>query len=114
MNIGLYVGSDSRRKQMRDDLEALFNANDIFSAKVSSIKVDASLVASVKTPAKLEQIISKDQPVKPGDLLVIEWKSLKDEILVTSDRTIFISENVGKWCEAISNLQLLLILPTSH
>lgn len=82
---------------MIDDLQSLSDSNDVFQAQISGISVDASQVAGIKTPAKLEQIITKNYEVKPGNLLIIEWKNLEDEILVSSDRTIFISEKVCKF-----------------
>lgn len=97
MNIGLFVSNENRRKLISEDLESLFQTNDVFKARVNIIELNPPDVANVKTPAKLEQLIMKHYEVKPGNLLIVEWKSLQDEILVTSDRTIFISDRVGKF-----------------
>ena len=94
MNIGLYISSENRRKIISEDLESLIGTNEIFSAHVTGINVDLAQVANVKTPARLEQLIVKQFTVKPGNLLIIEWKNLEDDILVSSDRTIFISDRV--------------------
>lgn len=100
MDIGIYISNENRKKLVTEDLEALFGTNDIFKAHVTSINVDASQAASIKTPVKLEQLVMKHYEVKAGNLLIVEWKNQEDEILVTSDRTIFISEKVCKylWC----------------
>jgi GPI-anchor transamidase subunit S len=97
MNIGLYVSNENRRKLISEDLESLFSSNEIFGAHVTAINVDASQVANIKTPVKLEQLIMKQYEVKPGNLLIIEWKNLEDDILVSTDRTIFISDKVGEF-----------------
>lgn len=81
---------------MIEDLEALFASNDIFKAKVVSVDANPSDIGNVKTPAKLEQLITKHHQTKPGDLLIIEWGSLEDDVLVSSDRTIFISDKAGE------------------
>jgi hypothetical protein len=82
---------------MTKNLAGLFQSNDIFKAHVTGVNIDADTVASIKTPAKLEQLILKQYQLKPGNLLIIEWKNLEDEIVVTSDRTILISEKVGEY-----------------
>lgn len=81
---------------MIEELEVFFSSNDIFKAQISGIDIDASQIATIKTPVKLEQLVVKHHEVKPGNLLIIEWKNLEDEILVTSERTIFISDKVCK------------------
>ena len=96
MNIRVFIANDNRKKKIIDELELLFDSNDIFKAKISGVDVEPSEVANVKTPAKLEKLITKHHETRPGDLLIIEWKSLEDDILVSSDRTIFVSEKVGK------------------
>lgn len=96
MEIGLFIANDDRKKLLIEDLEALFASNDIFKARVAGINIDPSQVANIKTPVKLEQLVMKHYEVKPGNLLIIEFKNLEDEILVTSDRTIFISDKVGE------------------
>jgi hypothetical protein len=96
MNIGLFIGNENRRKMIADDLESLFGTNEIFSAKVTGINADASQVSGIKTPARLAQLIMKQFTVMPGNLLIIEWKNLEDDVLVSSDRTIFVSDRVGE------------------
>lgn len=96
MNIGLFISNENRRNLISEDLEALSGASDVFKVRVTNVEINPTEIANVKTPAKLEALIMKHHPVKPGDLLIIEWKSHQDEILVTSDRTIFISDRVGE------------------
>lgn len=83
---------------MTEQLESLFDSNDIFKAKVVGVNVPQSETANIKTPVKLAQIVTKHHPVKPGDLMIVEWKHLGDDVLVTSDTTIFISDKVGEFC----------------
>lgn len=97
MDIGIFISNDQRKKQVSEDLEALFNTNDIFKAHVTPISVEASQVASIKTPVKLEQLVMKHYEVKPGNLLIVEWKNLEEDVLVSSDRTIFVSDKVRKY-----------------
>lgn len=97
MNIGIYIPNEIRRNKLVEELGVLLDSNDVFKAKLSGIDVQPSEVANVKTPAKLEQLITKQHETKPGELLIIEWQSLEDDILVTSDRTIFISAKVGRF-----------------
>lgn len=105
MNIGLYINNENRRKIIADGLTSLFGTNEIFSARVTEINADASQVASVKTPVKLAQLIMKQFAVKPGNLLVIQWENLEDDVLVSSDRTIFISDRVGEYEKSFFNFQ---------
>lgn len=104
MNIGVFIVDENRKSRTIEDLGALFGSNDIFNAHVSGINLDPSVIADIKTPAKLEQLLMKQHEVKPGNLLIIEWKNLKDEILVTSERTIFISDKVCK-CKLTFEIQ---------
>lgn len=106
LNVGVYVQSDKRRELIVNDLNSLFNANDIFSANLKEIVIDAKSVESIKTPVKLEQAVMKNHAISEGDLLIVEWKNLEDEILVSSDRTIFVSDKI---CELILVYQLLNI-----
>lgn len=88
--------NDEHRKSTVEDLQSLFNLNDIFSARVTELRIEASRVANIKTPAKLEQEVLKNNQVRAGDLAIIEWKNLQEDILVSSDRTIFVSDKVCK------------------
>lgn len=97
MNVAVHISDDDKRKKTLEDLQGLFNSNEIFSAKVTPVNIDAAKVANIKTPAKLEQEILKQNPVKPGDLIIIEWANQKEDIYVSTDRAIFISERVGEF-----------------
>lgn len=81
---------------MIDDLQFLFGVNDVFKTQVTEIKIDETQIANIKTPAKLEQEIMKLYKVKAGDLAIIQWKNLEDDILVSTDRTIFVSGRVSE------------------
>lgn len=97
MNVAVYITDDDKRRKTLEDLQGLFNSNEIFSAKVTPITIDAATVANIKTPAKLEQEILKLHTVKPGDLIIIEWANQREDIYVSTDRAIFISERVGEF-----------------
>lgn len=94
INIGVYLPNDKRRELVVNDLTSLFNANDIFSAALKEIVIDPKTVEQIKTPVKLEEVVMQHHKVAPGDLLIVEWKHLGDEILVSSDRTIFVSDKI--------------------
>lgn len=92
MEIGLFTYNEERQNKITEELEAYFKSNDVFKAKIIKIKVDQAEIASVKTPAKLEQILAKHYEIRSGNLLIAEWKALQEDILVTSERTLFISD----------------------
>ncbi|KAG5670387.1 hypothetical protein PVAND_000656 [Polypedilum vanderplanki] len=91
IEIGIFINNDERQKEFIDELEVYFRNNDIFGAKLIPIKLTDMEFVNIKTPAKLEQILNKHYEIKAGNLLVAEWKNLEEEILVTNERTIFIS-----------------------
>lgn len=95
MDIGLFTFNSERLKTLTEELEAYFNSNDVFSAIINPLTIDKMELANLKTPAGLEKVLMKNQEVKAGNLLVAEWKALEDDVLVTSDRTIFISEKTS-------------------
>lgn len=95
MDIGLFTFNSERLKTLTEELEAYFNSNDVFSAIINPLTIDKMEFANLKTPAGLEKVLMKNQEVKAGNLLVAEWKALEDDVLVTSDRTIFISEKTS-------------------
>lgn len=95
MEVGLFTFSDERQNKIAEELEAYFQSNDVFKAKIIKIKVDQAEIGSVKTPAKLEQILAKHYEIKPGNLLIAEWKALQEDVLVTSERTLFISDKTS-------------------
>lgn len=95
MDIGLFTFNSERLKTLSEELEAYFQSNDVFSARINPLTIDKMELANLKTPAGLEKILMKSQEVKAGNLLVAEWKALEDDVLVTSERTIFISEKAS-------------------
>lgn len=98
---------------MTQDLQALFESNDIFKARVTGVDLESAQVVNIKTPAKLEQMILKQHQTKPGNLLIIEWKNLEDEVVVTSDRTILVSDKVGELKVFINLFFCLITSPYS-
>lgn len=102
LHIGIYIRDQTRQKVITSDLNSLFATNEIFTTTLSEISIDSKLVENIKTPVKLEQVVMKNHQVKPGNLLIVEWKNLEDEILVSSDRTIFISGKVGKFRKVVN------------
>lgn len=52
--------------------------------------------ANIKTPAALEALILKEVVLNEGDFAFIEWPKLKEEVLITNDRTALISSDTCK------------------
>jgi GPI-anchor transamidase subunit S len=94
LHIDVYIRDQTRQKTIINDLNSLFATNDIFSATLEEISIDPKVVENIKTPVKLEQVVMKSRRIKPGNLLIIEWGNLQEDILLSSDRTIFISDKV--------------------
>lgn len=90
MDIFLFTFNAERQNKLTEELNAYFQSNDVFKAIINPLPIND--VVSVKTPAGLEKILTQKQEIKPGNLLIAEWKTLEDDVLVTSERTIFISE----------------------
>lgn len=90
MDIFLFTFNAERQNKLTEELNAYFQNNDVFKAIINPLPIND--VVSVKTPAGLEKVLTQKQQIKPGNLLIAEWKTLEDDVLVTSERTIFISE----------------------
>lgn len=95
IEISLFTFDVERQKALTNELEAYFRANDVFNATIIQLSADKMEINNAKTPAKLEKILTTNRKTNAGNLLVAEWKNLEDEILVTSERTIFISEKAS-------------------
>lgn len=95
IELGLFTSNDERTNKLAQELDTFFKGNDIFGAKIIKIKFDPSELTNIKTPAKLEQILAKHYEIKPGNLLIAEWKALEEDVLVTSERTIFITDKTS-------------------
>ncbi|KAL7025641.1 hypothetical protein ACKWTF_013572 [Chironomus riparius] len=91
MKIGIFIGNDERQKTVVEELEVFFRNNDIFNAILIPIQVSQSDISNIRTPASLEKMLNKYYVAKPGDLLVAEWNNLQDDVLVTNERTLFVS-----------------------
>jgi hypothetical protein len=63
--------------------------------------IPLEVLAKIKTPAGLESKLTTKYNIKAGDFIFVEWASLKEDVLVTSERSAFISVGI---CEnKISN-----------
>uniref|UniRef100_A0A182Q707 GPI transamidase component PIG-S n=1 Tax=Anopheles farauti TaxID=69004 RepID=A0A182Q707_9DIPT len=86
--LGLYCQSAERREILAFELRKKFEQNYL-----QLLTLDAETVSGVKTPARLEAELLQRYPASVGQFMFIEWHKLDDDILVTSERTAFISES---------------------
>lgn len=86
---------ENRRAKLVGELKSFYESSKVFQVDVVPIKVDPVLIQNTKTPAQLEKSILKHYKVKLGNVLLVEWAKLKNEVIVTNDRTIFMSEDTG-------------------
>uniref|UniRef100_A0A182JXQ6 uS12 prolyl 3-hydroxylase n=1 Tax=Anopheles christyi TaxID=43041 RepID=A0A182JXQ6_9DIPT len=93
--LGLYCQSAERREILSFELRKKFEQNFVFELDLQLLSLDAETVSTIKTPARLEAELQKHYPSSLGHFLFIEWPKLDDDILVTSDRTAFISESAS-------------------
>ncbi|XP_058467309.1 GPI transamidase component PIG-S-like isoform X1 [Malaya genurostris] len=93
IRLGLFVKSRERRDILLFELDKKFEHNFVFNLQLEDISLDPSIVSAAKTPAALEAAILKRYSMGVGDFVIIEWGKLEDDVLVTSERTAFISES---------------------
>ncbi|XP_053679309.1 GPI transamidase component PIG-S [Anopheles nili] len=91
--LGLYCRSTERREILAFELRKKFEQNFVFDLELQLLSLDTETLSTIKTPAKLESELLNRYPASVGDFLFIEWHKLDDDILVSSDRTAFISES---------------------
>ncbi|XP_058812173.1 GPI transamidase component PIG-S-like isoform X1 [Topomyia yanbarensis] len=93
IRMGLFVKSKERRDILLFELRKKFEHNFVFNLQLEDFSLDPSIASSAKTPAALETAIFKRYSLGIGDFVLIEWGKLEDDVLVTSERTAFISES---------------------
>ncbi|XP_049284416.1 GPI transamidase component PIG-S-like isoform X1 [Anopheles funestus] len=93
--LGLYCRSAERREILAFELRKKFEQNFVFELDLQLLSLDAEILSTIKTPARLETELLQRYPTAVGQFLFIEWDKLDDDILVTSDRTAFISESAS-------------------
>ncbi|XP_053686291.1 GPI transamidase component PIG-S [Sabethes cyaneus] len=93
IRVGLFVKSAERRDVLLFELSKKFENNFVFNLQLEEFLLDPAVVNSAKTPAALEAAILKRYSFGAGDFALIEWSTLKDDVLVTSERSAFISES---------------------
>ncbi|XP_055586531.1 GPI transamidase component PIG-S, partial [Uranotaenia lowii] len=93
IRMGLFVKDRERRDVLLFELRKKFENNFVFNLQLEEFALDASIAKLAKTPAALEAAILKHHPLRLGDFVLIEWSKLEEDILVTGDRTAFISES---------------------
>lgn len=91
--LGLFCSSSEKRDILAFELRKKFEQNFVFELDLQLLSLDADTAAAIKTPAKLETELLKLYPASVGQFLFIEWPKLDDDVLVTSERTAFISES---------------------
>lgn len=95
VQVGIFIQNSERQNALIKDLETFFQTGGSYTLKFIPIRVDAKLLETLMTPARLESEILKTYKVTPGNLLFAEWSKLKEDVLITSDRTIFLSETAS-------------------
>ncbi|XP_058168870.1 GPI transamidase component PIG-S [Anopheles ziemanni] len=92
-HLGLFCSSSERREILAFELRKKFEQNFVFELDLQLLSLGEDTTATIKTPAKLETELLKLFPASVGQFLFIEWPKLDDDVLVTSERTAFISES---------------------
>lgn len=95
VEVGVFIRNSERQNAVIKELESFFQTGGSYVLKFVPISVDQKLLDTLKTPARLESEILKSYKVTAGNLLLAEWSKLKEDVLITSDRTMFLSETVS-------------------
>ncbi|XP_026466654.1 GPI transamidase component PIG-S [Ctenocephalides felis] len=123
LNIYVACREDYRADLLVEELDNKFTKSDLFNITFKRIIIPLELLQHSKTPAILENALLKNIDVKVGDFIFIEWYALKDEILVTSDRSAYFSPAtsshkiatvLGEWILGEDSLKTTLSLMRSH
>ncbi|XP_065076365.1 GPI transamidase component PIG-S-like isoform X1 [Ochlerotatus camptorhynchus] len=93
IRMGLFTKSKERRDILLFELGKKFENNFVFNLQLEEFSLDPTIAESTKTPAALEAAILTRYPLGLGEFALIEWGKLEDDVLVTSERTAFISES---------------------
>lgn len=62
-----------------------------------------------KTPASLENILLKEEEIRAGDFIFIEWPKLQEDVLLTSERSALIRSDTCTFCLCILTLHTLFV-----
>jgi hypothetical protein len=73
------------------------------------MKVPDEILKTIKTPAGLEGKLVKEYGLKAGDFMFVEWSALKEDALVTSERSAFISIGICKLISSICHFGMELL-----
>ncbi|XP_055903161.1 GPI transamidase component PIG-S-like isoform X1 [Eupeodes corollae] len=107
MTVGIFTLKPDRSALLIDELSNAFQNNDLFNIQFEQIPQIGS-VDKIKTPAALEALILKHYPVKTGDFIFIEWPSLQEDVLLTTDRSAFIkSDTSSSKLQNVLNINIL-------
>lgn len=70
---------------------------DLLHFHFYEISLPTDVVASsIKTPSALEDKITKKYGLLPGNFIFYEWGKIKEDILITSERTALINKHTSK------------------
>lgn len=69
----------------------------MFNLELEDFTLEPEVVKAAKTPAALEAAILKRYPLGLGEFVLIEWPKLGEDVLVTSERSAFISESASEF-----------------
>lgn len=93
--IGIFISDSNKQVSMIKDLENLFSNHQFLKINFIPLQLNEESLKAAKTPASLEKILlTKYTHFGYGDFVFIEWLRLTDDILVTADRTAFMSPQV--------------------
>lgn len=93
--MGIFMSDSAKQISMIKDLENQFNNHQFLKISFIPLTLDDEAFKSSKTPAGLEKnLLLKYKKFGYGDFIFIEWLRLTDDILVTADRTAFMSPQV--------------------
>ncbi|XP_031632221.1 GPI transamidase component PIG-S isoform X2 [Contarinia nasturtii] len=89
--VGIFTYSNERTKLLMNELKTFILKEGFIEIEYYAIQIEDTLLAKVNTPASLESTVLKKYPLKSGEFMLLEWTKFTEDILVTSDRSAFIS-----------------------
>ncbi|XP_055387178.1 GPI transamidase component PIG-S [Condylostylus longicornis] len=93
--LNVYVCSSDilRSTYLIEGIKSYFEHSDIFHINFVPLNVSTN---DIKTPASLENLLkTRFVKINIGDFLIMEWISQKEDVLVTSERTAYISKEAS-------------------
>ncbi|XP_017483616.1 PREDICTED: GPI transamidase component PIG-S isoform X1 [Rhagoletis zephyria] len=107
--IAIFSFEKSRAELLVKELTEIYANNDLWRPNFVQI-VPFEKAFNTKTPAALESLLLKQEEIRAGDFIFIEWPKLQEEVLLTSDRSALIRSDTS--ASRIKHVINLLILQT--